>query len=594
MRVLHVDDDPAFLTVSKRLLEETQAGGEIEVVTAEGMEAGLDRLDAERVDCIVSDYEMPGGDGLTFLARVRETYPDLPFILFTGKGSEEVASKAISAGVTDYIQKRPGGERYDLLANRIRNAVTRDRSERALAEHTRRLQTLIDNLPGIVYRCRNEPSWPMEQVEGECEELTGYPASALESGSVSYGSEVVHEADRDPLWEAVQAALADRVPFEITYRIVTSDGGVKWVWERGRGIYEGDDLVALEGFITDITDRKRREAELETMALRLDAILEHTMTPMFMKNAEGRYVFTNRQFETLFGLAPDEAVGQTDHELNPGPVADQVTANDRTVLESGEPLEVEERVDTDEGSRTYLSSKVPIYEPDGTEPVAVFGVAVDITELKAREEELRRERDRLDEFAAIVSHDLRNPLSVAAGNLELHRDECDDPRLDTIERAYDRMRELIEDLLVLARQGQGVTDFEPVRLRELTTTCWETIETRDAELVVESERVVRADRNRLRQLLENLFANAVTHGGDDVTVTVGDLPDGFYVADTGDGIPEEHHGKVFDSGYTTTDGGTGFGLAIVRSIAGAHGWTVTLTESEAGGARFEITGVDRP
>ncbi|QCC48787.1 response regulator [Halobellus limi] len=109
---------------------------------------------------------MPATDGIEFLEAVREDHPELPFILYTGKGSEEVASDAISAGVTDYLQKGTGSEQYELLANRIRNAVEAHESHRLLTERTRRLETLIDNLPGMVYRCRNAPAWPMETVEG--------------------------------------------------------------------------------------------------------------------------------------------------------------------------------------------------------------------------------------------------------------------------------------------------------------------------------------------------------------------------------------------------------------------------------------------
>ena len=102
---------------------------------------------------------------------------------------------------------------------------------------------------------------------------------------------------------------------------------------------------------------------------------------------------------------------------------------------------------------------------------------------------------------------------------------------------------------------------------------------------------LQADATRLRQLLENLFRNSVDHGGEDVTITVGTLADGFYVADDGPGIPEAERDQVFESGYSTNRDGTGFGLAIVEEIAAGHGWEITVTEGVEGGARFEVTGV---
>jgi signal transduction histidine kinase len=218
-------------------------------------------------------------------------------------------------------------------------------------------------------------------------------------------------------------------------------------------------------------------------------------------------------------------------------------------------------------------------------------------QLRRREAEVARERDRLEEFAGLVSHDLRSPLNVAAGNLEIVTDRLSDEPIDVeelgaVQRSLDRMDALIEDLLVLARQGGGIDETEPVPLADLAAECWTTVDTADATIAVETDAVVTADRSRLRQALENLFGNAVEHAGSDATVTVGALDDGFYVADDGPGIDPEGRASVFEAGVSSAPDGTGFGLKIVAEVAEAHGWTVELTESEAGGARFEFRGVD--
>jgi signal transduction histidine kinase len=156
------------------------------------------------------------------------------------------------------------------------------------------------------------------------------------------------------------------------------------------------------------------------------------------------------------------------------------------------------------------------------------------------------------------------------------------------------MRELIEDLLTLAREGDAVSEAEPLDLEPTALSCWHAVETAEATLEVTADGTIYADESRVRQLIENLINNAVAHGGPAVTIEVGDTGDsGFYVADDGPGIPPEQREAVFESGYTTTDGGTGFGLAIVKEIAAAHDWSVSVTESDAGGARFEFTGVDQ-
>ena len=218
------------------------------------------------------------------------------------------------------------------------------------------------------------------------------------------------------------------------------------------------------------------------------------------------------------------------------------------------------------------------------------------TELEANERELERQNAQLEQFASVVSHDLRNPLSVAKGNIDLIRDEYESDRLDTVADAHSRMEALIEDLLTLARQGDAIQGVEPVDVAELCRSCWEQVTTETATLSVDDPPTVMADRDRLRQLLENLFRNGEEHGGENPTVSVGTLDngDGFYVADDGPGIPESDRDRVFESGHTTADSGTGFGLAIVAEIAEAHGWDVHVVEAEGGGARFEITGVEFP
>ncbi|MFB6354021.1 MAG: ATP-binding protein [Halobacteriales archaeon] len=220
----------------------------------------------------------------------------------------------------------------------------------------------------------------------------------------------------------------------------------------------------------------------------------------------------------------------------------------------------------------------------------------DVTEREGYRRELERQNERLDQFATMVSHDLRNPLSVAMGRLELEREEHDSENLEAVARALDRMEALIDDVLQLARQGQPISDTETVQLSAVATRCWDVVDTGEADLVVEDDLTFSADPDRLQQLLENLYRNAVEHGGPGVTVRVGalDRRRGFYVADDGPGIPEADRAEVFDAGYTTDESGTGFGLAIVEEIVEAHGWTVRVTESADGGAQFEITGVDAP
>jgi len=210
--------------------------------------------------------------------------------------------------------------------------------------------------------------------------------------------------------------------------------------------------------------------------------------------------------------------------------------------------------------------------------------------LQQRTEQLAEQRNRLDEFASIVSHDLRNPMNVAQGHLELARETGEDRHFEAVESAHARMERLVDEVLALSRRGETVDDPTSVLLARVAADAWATVETPGMDVRIEADRTVVSDGQRLRSLFENLFRNAVEHGGE--TVVVGDLSSGFYVADDGPGIPPEDRERVFEGGYSTDSDGTGFGLAIVRRIAEAHEWRIRITESDEGGARFEFSGAD--
>lgn len=208
--------------------------------------------------------------------------------------------------------------------------------------------------------------------------------------------------------------------------------------------------------------------------------------------------------------------------------------------------------------------------------------------LRQRTDQLANEVNRLNEFAGIVAHDLRNPLHIAQGYLEELSREGSEEEFATIDRAHARMERLIDHVLALSRRGAAAGETATVEIGAVAKVAWNDVPTNDAELRIASTQSINADERRLRSLFENLFRNAVEHGGDAVTVTVGTFENGFYVADDGRGIRPERRERIFEGGYTSDETGTGLGLAIVRQISNAHDWTIGVTESETGGARFEF------
>mgnify|MGYP000170992010 CR=1 FL=1 len=926
IRVLHVDDEPDLADLTATFLEREDDRFAVETVTSAS--AGRESLEQRQFDCVVSDYDMPGRNGIEFLRAVRERYPDLPFLLFTGKGSEEVASDAISAGVTDYLQKGGGTDQYAVLANRITNAVEHHRVQERVERSEQRLREIVDALPHLLYVVDEEGNYllanealatfhdtTVEDIEGSnIAEVLDAPAAeqfrrhlddVLETGTATrvpevevpdpdgethsfeprlqpyefgdiddravlgiatdvterkarertlertrermqlaleHTSSVIFEidcntdevarhgayddffdlsADEVPTWEDDLAQAVhpdDRDQFrrfyrrlvdgerdsgQLEYRTTPETGEVSWIRDTV-SVQNGSDGGSRHavGIAREITEYKQREQELERTNALLSTLFDTLPVGVLAEDEDRNVVAANEQTFELFDLpgSPDEirgadcarlatAVSETfadsgafvdrieeliderepvygeELELADGrtyarsyhPIAlsegdghlwvyrdvtgrktretrlatlnettqDLMAAETRTEVaevgveaaadvlglrasaihlfdeqdglvpitqtDAGRDLVGEPPTFTGDGSiawRVYehgearaiedVRDNPNIYNPDtpvrselilplgeagiliaSSSTAATFDeedrvlgeiLAGNVTaaleqvertaEIRAREAELARQNDRLAEFASVVSHDLRNPLRVAEGRLELLKEDCETDHVAAIEGALDRMDALIEDILTLAREGDEVSEMETVDLPEVCEACWQHVETAEATLETATDGAIRADRSRLQQLIENLVRNAVEHGStspdsharrdavehgstsprsqapedavehgstgsrpeaddavehgrDDVTVTVGDLETGFYVADDGPGVPADERESVFDAGYSTATDGTGFGLSIVKQIADAHGWDVTLTESEAGGARFEITGVTR-
>ncbi len=331
----------------------------------------------------------------------------------------------------------------------------------------------------------------------------------------------------------------------------------------------------------------------ELLARRLiDNISSHAI---FLIDDDGIIVTWPGPAETLYGFDSSSMVGRHVSEL----IADGKGTDTHEPLEtalddpSAESVEVERWHRRDDGSTFWGTLTLSPLSTDRFRGFAV--VSQDTTIEREHERMLERQNDRLKEFTDILAHDLRNPLTVIDGHLTLYEDTGDDEHVEKIAETTARMERLVDDLLRVARQGQVVSDPAATDIGDIIRTAWQVVgDATDTELRYDEIPPVSGDADRLCELFENLFRNAVEHGSTDehVTVHVGPLKSGFYVEDDGPGIPADRRQEVFDHGFTTAANGSGYGLSIVRTIVNAHGWDVGVTEGDAGGARFEITAVE--
>ena len=321
-------------------------------------------------------------------------------------------------------------------------------------------------------------------------------------------------------------------------------------------------------------------------------------TQLAILAADGTILYTNHAWRTFgeengFEGNPDAVGSNYIGVCDASDDADATEAADgiRAILNGGaDTFSLEYACHTPTEKR-WFTVRAKRFEYDGTEYVLVLHF--DITDRKLAEQRVEREAARLQNVAQILSHDLRNPLSVAIGYAEMLAADYDDDRIEPLESSLERMEDIVADALVMARNQRIESgDTRLVDLRGAAERAWGTVDTGRATLVVDTTAECYAEPDYLRHVFENLFRNAVQHGGATVTVEVGVVDDGFYVADDGPGVPPEDRDAVFGSGYTTASDGTGLGLGIVAQLVEAHGWDISVTDGDAGGARFEVSGVE--
>lgn len=494
-----------------------------------------------------------------------------------------------------------------------RNVTEQVERERELERTSQRLENLIEATPLTIMEI--DANGEVLRWNEGAEEMFGWSRKEV----IGEFNPIIPE-DQQSQFEAHRRAALEGTPIrgkEIQRE--TKDGRRLDLLLSVAPILDSDgEVTSILAVLEDITEQKRLEGRLRSLqrtAQRLSAaesteeignlavdaaveILGLDITAMWAYDEREHAlvpVTETPKAEELFGesprFEPGDSLAWEAFESGEVQVFDDVSEQAGRYSED---TEMRSEVQVPLGEYGLLSTGSPTTHEFSETDVDLFrilGATVEAALARAkREAELKRQNERLDQFASVVAHDLRNPLTVAMGFLEVAAETGDPDHFAKVESAHDRIERLIEDLLTLARGETTIEDAEQIDLGTVAREAWGYVDTSEATIeIAEDVPVVAGDAGRLSQLFENLFRNAVEHGGDDVTITVGKRADsGFYVADDGEGIPPEDRESVFDHGVTTNQGGTGFGLSIVEDIAKAHGWTVSVGESAEDGARFDF------
>ena len=596
--VLIVSADGGKLATLIRELDDRIA--DLDVSVAAGTDAG--EVD-ESTECLVFDSGSADSAPGRLLGEVRSAYPTLPFVLLVPPEGAASIEEVLVADRTTVLRRRGDATDAAMLANRVQTLVESDRRERKLERERERFDTLFEVLTQPVVEVEFRDGVPIVlRVNRAFEEVFGYEEATMVGRSLD---EFVVPPERQEEAVSINSRVQDGEMFAVEVTRQTADGEREFLLQNA--VYPDSDVEFA--MYTDITERKERERELQRQNDRLQALFRNARSAVVeyaYYDDEAIVERVNSRFESVFGYEGETLVGEPlDRFIVPSDERGSISDIDERV-KRGEHLDEEVRRETVDGVRTFILRNTPI---DTGDRVRGYASYVDITQRKERERELertkrrledsnealRRKNERLEQFASVVSHDLRNPLTVARLQAEFAEESGGDEHFERLHTSHERMDAMIEDLLLLARAETSVDTDGTVALASRAKRAWEGVRTPGAKLELDlpGASEIRGDPELLGHVFENLFRNAVDHNDRPVTVRVGVLAEngertGFYVEDDGCGIDPDSAGQATDYGYSTAESGTGFGLSIVAEFVDRHGWELTIGDSTDGGARFEI------
>lgn len=524
-----------------------------------------------------------------------------------------------------------------IMANDLWKAINRHRTERTLRQSEQRLANLMSNLPGLVYRCSNSPDRSMEFVSEGVKVLTGYTADdIIADKTVNFGS-LIHPQDREQIWKLMQSSLASGKSYHLTYRIRHRGGDWRWVWEQGRGDHtETGGLEALEGFISDITERKQAETALREMGDRFRSLFESMLEGVGLHelvfNPDGiavdyRIIGVNNGFEQILRMRAEEVIGRLASEVYKS-APPPLLADFAAVVNEGKPRRMETHIES--LNRFYDISIIPW----GKEGFATLFDDITARRLSEAERdrlmrELEDKNQELESIVYVASHDLRSPLvnihgfsqrlEKAFSDLSVHLSRPEVPAdlkttlapllgnripnaLHYVRASSNKMDAIINGLLSLSRAGRGGLNLEQLDMNTMFQDILDAMKFQTqkcgAEVVKESVPSCWGDLTHMNQVFSNLLDNAIKYRDPErklrihITGRIEGKWSVYCVADTGRGIATEHQRRIWELFHRLdpqgSEPGEGIGLTLARRIVERHQGEIHVESTFGAGSTFHV------
>jgi PAS domain S-box-containing protein len=585
---LYVDDEPTLLEICKIYLERT---GEFSVSTCLSAAQALITLETRSFDAIIADYQMPEMDGIGFLKIVRSRFPKIPFILFTGRGGEEIAIKAFELGADFYVMK--GGNpktQFADIVQKVRQVMARRRAEEALQQSEEMLRTVTNYTYDWEYW--EAPDHHIIYTTPSCERLTGYTWEEFrkDPGLIN---RIVFPDDRETWAEHLKMVKKRKDVLSIDFRIIRKDGNVRWVNHVCNPVIDMDgNLKGWRVSNRDETDRKSVETQLRAeQALRASeeryrVVTENSPTMIYIIDRKGYVRFVNPAGAAPFGKKPAAIIGRNIRTLFTKSFAERHLTAIQDVIREGRMITLELTEPFPSGSRWIDARLIPLRDKHGAIN-EVLGISEDITERRQAEDALRRTNTKLNLLNSVTRHDVNNQLLALLGFAQIAG------QVNTDSRVGDFIGKIENAAINISRQIEFTRNYQNLGIKE---PAWQ-----DLEIILKTVRPntvrfttscnnieIYADA-MLENVFTNLFDNALRHGEKitEISVRCEPVEDHLLIAveDNGVGVPIDEKEKIFEKGFGKH---TGFGLFLTREILAITGISIHEAGKPGSGARFEI------